>query len=193
VIAYLRTRPDIDARRIALMGHSEGGMLAPMVAATDTQVAAIALLAGPAYRGRDILMFQNRQVIDASPNLSAAQRDSVYRTVPAQLDTLAKRNPWIAYFLDHDPLATIKRVRQPVLILHGDTDRQVTPEQADTLSATLRAAGNRSVTMRRFPATNHLFLTDGSGAPGNYPQLPDKRVRPEVLGALADWMVRALR
>src|SRR6185369_16052339 len=46
-IEYLRHRGDIDPRRIALVGHSEGGMIAPMVAASDPQIAAIVLMAAP--------------------------------------------------------------------------------------------------------------------------------------------------
>ena len=48
-IAYLRTRRDIDKDRIGLVGHSEGGLIAPIVAA-DTQVAFVVLLAGPGVR-----------------------------------------------------------------------------------------------------------------------------------------------
>jgi dipeptidyl aminopeptidase/acylaminoacyl peptidase len=92
-----------------------------------------------------------------------------------------------------DPLVTARRVKQPVLILQGDTDMQVTPEQADTLAAAMRRAGNRAVTLRRFPATNHLFLADSSGAPTGYARLTATRVRREVLGTLADWVVRTLR
>lgn len=193
VVAWLRTRPDIDGARIAVAGHSEGGLIAPMVAAADSQIAAIALLAGSAYRGRDIIMYQNRVLVENTAGLSATQRDSVLATVPAQLDSLSRRSPWVRFFLDHDPLPTVRRVRQPVLILQGDTDRQVTPEQADSLASALRAAGNQAVTMQRFPAANHLFLNDASGLPSGYPQLADKRVRRDVLGALADWMVRTLR
>src|SRR5215470_17576683 len=57
-VAYLRTRAEIDPARIALVGHSEGGIIAPMVAASDPRIAAIALMAGSAKRGYEITMFQ---------------------------------------------------------------------------------------------------------------------------------------
>lgn len=193
VVAWLRARSDIDGARITLVGHSEGGIIAPMVAATDSQIAGIAILAGTAYRGRDVMLFQNRQSIDRAPNLTKSQRDSIYATVPSQLDALGKSNAWIGYFMSHDPIATITRVRQPVLILHGNTDRQVTPEQADTLAGALRKGGNRAVTLTRFNETNHLFLRDPSGAPDGYSALTDVAVRRDVLGALADWMARTVR
>jgi dipeptidyl aminopeptidase/acylaminoacyl peptidase len=193
VIAWLRTRSDIDASKIALVGHSEGGMIAPMVAATSTDVRAIALLAGNAYSGRRVMMGQNRDALDAAPSLSAAQRDSIWKSIPARLDTLATTNKWIGFFMSHDPIATAKRVKQPVLILQGNTDHQVTPEQADTLGAAFRAGGNRAVTIKHFPNTNHLFLNDPSGLFQGYAALKNTRVRPEVLGTLADWLATTLR
>ena len=167
-------------------------MIAPMVAATSPDVSAIALLAGSAYNGRQVMMGQNREAIDQS-TMTAAQRDSVWKTVPSRLDELAATNKWIAFFMSHDPLATARRVKQPVLILQGDTDHQVTPEQADSLAAAFRAGGNRAVTVKRFPATNHLFLTDPSGLFQGYGSLKDTHVRRDVLGTLADWLVLTLR
>jgi dipeptidyl aminopeptidase/acylaminoacyl peptidase len=99
----------------------------------------------------------------------------------------------MGYFMRTDPLVVARRVKQPVLILQGDTDQQVTPEQADTLAAAMRAAGNRAVTLQRFPATNHLLLADPVGAPAGYAALPDTKVRRELLGTLADWLTRTLR
>jgi dipeptidyl aminopeptidase/acylaminoacyl peptidase len=93
---------------------------------------------------------------------------------------------------DYDPLATVRRVRTPVLILHGATDLQVTADQALELSSALHDGGNRDVTVHIFSKTNHLFLEDASGVYHGYATLPSKTVKPEVLGALADWMVGRL-
>lgn len=192
VVQYLRTRADVDGARIALAGHSEGGLIAPIAAVKDPRLKAVVLLAGPAITGRRILEYQNEDGIRAA-TASETQRDSLRRTVPAALDSLQRTNRWMRYFMTTDPLVMARRLRQPVLVLQGDTDMQVTPEQADTLTAAMRRAGNRAVTLRRFPATNHLFLADSSGAPTGYARLTDTRVRREVLGTLADWVVKALR
>ncbi|WP_084711317.1 alpha/beta hydrolase family protein [Nevskia ramosa] len=58
---YLRSRPDIDATRIGLLGHSEGGMIAPMIAARRSDVAWLVLLAPPTVPGRAISEYQNVQ------------------------------------------------------------------------------------------------------------------------------------
>jgi pimeloyl-ACP methyl ester carboxylesterase len=192
-VAYLRARADIDGTRIALAGHSEGGFIAPMVAAKDPSVRAIALLAGPAYNGRRVLEFQNENAIKAATQLTETQRDSIRRTVPKGLDSLAAANTWMGFFMKTEPSAALRRVKQPTLVLQGNTDQQVTPEQADSIGTILKSSGNTRVTLRHFPATNHLFLVDPSGAPAGYTALKDTRVRREVLGAMADWVVRVLQ
>ena len=192
-VAYLRTRRDIDGTRIALAGHSEGGLIAPLVAAKDPTVRAIALLAGPAYNGRRILEFQKENAIKAATQLTETQRDSIRRTVPKGLDSLSAANTWMGFFMKTEPSAALRRVKQPTLVLQGDTDQQVTPEQADSIASILKGSGNTRVTVRHFPATNHLFLVDPSGAPGGYTALKDTKLRREVLGTLADWVVRVMK
>lgn len=191
-VRWLRTRPEIDPARIALVGHSEGGMIAPMVAADDAKLAAIVLMAGPAYTGRQIIDFQLENVVRGDSTIPAAAKDSLIRVARAQFDSSATRFAWTRYFLTYDPLPTVQRVRQPVLILQGATDQQIRAEEAERLEATLRAAGNRRVTLTIFPDRNHFFLRDPIGHPSGYQRLPSNRVDGEVLGALADWLVWTL-
>ncbi len=189
-LAWLRARTaergDVDARRLALLGHSEGGLIAPMVAADDSSIAAVVLLASPAYTGQRVSEFQQRDAIAA--RVPAGLRTLAYQANQPGVRAQLARSPWMQFWWSYDPLPTARRVHVPVLILQGATDHQVTPEQADTLAAALRAGGNRDVTERDFPATDHLFLADPSGESTGYAALPSKSVRPEVLGAIADWV-----
>lgn len=57
-VAYLATRDEVDVGRIGLAGHSEGGLIAPMVAAEESGVAFIVLMAGPGLTGEEILYAQ---------------------------------------------------------------------------------------------------------------------------------------
>jgi dipeptidyl aminopeptidase/acylaminoacyl peptidase len=192
-VAYLRTRPEIDPDRIALVGHSEGGIIAPMVATADPRVRAIVLIAGTSRTGRKVLDYQFRHGVEQDTAIPPASRDSAYRAAWAQMDSLATRTPWLTFFYDYDPLTTAARVRQPVLILQGATDRQVTADQAPELEAALRGGGNRDVTMRIFPDLDHLMVHDPNGSPAGYGRLPSPNVSPEVLGTLADWLAQKLR
>jgi pimeloyl-ACP methyl ester carboxylesterase len=57
-VAWLRARHDVDSKHIGLIGHSEGGIIAPIVASRDTGVAFLVLLAGTGLRGDEILARQ---------------------------------------------------------------------------------------------------------------------------------------
>lgn len=193
VLAYLRTRREIDASRLALIGHSEGGLIAPMVAASDSTLGGIVLMAGPAQTGREILRYQLGAGISRNAALTPAQRDSALRTVDGTIDSLGKAQPWVKFFLDYDPIATARRVMVPTLILQGATDRQVTAEQAEGLERALHAGGNRRVTRHVFPQANHLFVQDADGSPEGYATLPNPRVRSDVLAVLTAWLRTTLR
>jgi uncharacterized protein len=191
---WLRQRPDIDHRRLALVGHSEGGVIAPMVAADDTALAAIVLIAGPSRTGREIIRYQQRFAIDHSPAYEPAARDSAIEAAGAELERLAASSPWIRFFLDHDPLPVARQVRRtPVLIVHGETDRQVTVDQADELAAAFRDAGNPDVTVHVLPDINHLLIRDPDGNPAGYARITDRTMAPEVLDALAEWLGARMR
>jgi len=192
-VEWLRARSDIDPARIALVGHSEGGLIAPMIAATDARLAAIVLMAGPAYNGRQIIDYQLENGVRGTPSIAAADRDSVIKASRAQFDSTTATGAWMKFFLAYEPLPTAKKVRQPVLILHGATDQQVRPEEADLLEQALKSGGNTRVTKRIFAERNHLFVHDADGHPNGYAKLTTNKVDGEVLGALADWLVATLR
>jgi uncharacterized protein len=190
---YLRTRPDIDGARLGLVGHSEGGMIAPMVAATDPGLAGIVVIAGPAQTGREIITYQQRYVIENSPTIRAEARDSALADAADQLTELAARQPWLQYFLDYDPLPTARKVRTtPVLVLQGETDRQITADQAHALATAFREAGNPDVTLHILPGINHLLVPDPDGNPAGYAALTDTTVSPALLGMIADWLADRL-
>jgi pimeloyl-ACP methyl ester carboxylesterase len=64
-VEYLKGRPEIDPARVGLIGHSEGGIIAPMVAAPSGDVAFIVLLAAPGMVGEDLLYLQARRIAEA--------------------------------------------------------------------------------------------------------------------------------
>jgi len=64
-VAYLKGRKDIDRRHIGLIGHSEGGLIAPMAAARSRDVGFIVLIAGPGVRGDRIITKQAELILRA--------------------------------------------------------------------------------------------------------------------------------
>ena len=203
-VAFLRSRPEIDPERIALVGHSEGGSIAPMLAASDPQIAAIVLLAGGGKRGDEISREQLAEALERNQTLTAEQKNAerakqeeIMRAVQTGAD-LSKypaqaRLPWIKEFWTYDPLVTIRKVRQPLLILQGALDRQITAEQADILERAARDAGNKNVTKQVFPTLNHLFLPAKTGALDEYSKLETSTIPDDVIKVLGDWLVKTLK
>lgn len=193
-LAYLRTRPEIATRRLAVMGHSEGAVIAPMVADKEPSLRAIVLLAGVAHPAMSALQSQLSNMIRHDTSLSESRRDSAMTAIPASIDTMMARDPWMRYFLTYDPSATARRLKTPVLILTGANDQQAAPSQVVEQEAAFRAAGNRDVTAKVIPGVNHLFVIDPDGYPPNYSKLPAPiRIDPPVVGMIVDWLVVRLR
>lgn len=188
-ISLLRGRADIDAQRILVIGHSEGGIVAPMIAAGDSGLAGIILLSAPAKSWRQTRQELARAAAERDPRLrTAEERDSVASAQLASEEVMITRVRAFGFLADHDPLPAARRVSRPsVLILHGATDQQVPPAHVELLAAAFRAGGNRDVSVRLFPETNHLMVHDPNGDPSGYDALPSRTVTAEVLGALAEW------
>ena len=61
-VEYLKTRKEINKNKIGLVGHSEGGMIAPMVASKRKDINFIVVLAGPGLRGDKLLLLQKEKI-----------------------------------------------------------------------------------------------------------------------------------
>jgi dienelactone hydrolase len=206
-VAYLRSRREIDPKRIAVIGHSEGGVIAPLVAASDPRLAAVVILAGTAQRGDTVLLYQLDLLYAGDPKMSEEERAKKRAENRASLRAISEKGDvskyqpiiqllnrdWTRAFLAYEPLPTIRKVRQPILILQGALDHQVTADQADMLAEAARAAGNKDVTVRVFPNLNHLFLPAKTGDESEYTTLGTYAVPDETLDVLTDWLQQKLK
>lgn len=157
-VAYLKGRSDI-AGRIGLIGQSEGGIIAPMVAARNPDVAFIVMMAGSGVPGDELLVMQGELISEASgmsheaaeknatteraaleivkqekdvATMEKKLRELLGPTVPeAQLGAQIKQitSPWFRYFLVYDPASAVMKVKCPVLAINGEKDLQVPPKQ----------------------------------------------------------------
>jgi pimeloyl-ACP methyl ester carboxylesterase len=82
-VEYLKSRSDIDAQKIGLMGHSEGGLVAPAAAAKSGDVAFIVLLAGTGVSGEEVLYSQGKLIAKAAgaSDETAAQNEAMQRKI----------------------------------------------------------------------------------------------------------------
>jgi len=193
-LAYLRTRPEIRADRLGVLGHSEGAIIAPIVAEKEPNLRAMVLLAGIAQPGRSALEFQLKNGYEHDTKLTPEKRAELIAAIPARIDGMAAADPWMKFFFTYDPAATMSRVKTPVLILTGSRDQQAVPEQLPLIEKAFKDGGNNDVTARVLPDLNHLFVHDTDGFPGNYVKLPAPvMVQGDVLEMIAGWLVKRLR
>jgi uncharacterized protein len=199
----LRRHPAVDPARVFVAGHSEGGTVAPRVAAR-TPVAGLVILAGGAEPLHHAMVRQFRYLASLDPAQAAAQSatlDVITRQAAAVDDPgLSESTPPdelpfgvpATYWLDlrgYDPAAAAAALGTPVLIVQGGRDYQATV--ADDLSrweAALR--GRPDVTIRVYPADNHLFFPgEGRSTPAEYE--PAQHVDPAVVADVAGWLTAA--
>jgi dipeptidyl aminopeptidase/acylaminoacyl peptidase len=193
-LAYLRSRPEIRANGLGILGHSEGSIIAPMVAEKEPALRAMVLLAGIAEPGRGALYYQMKNGIEHDAKLTPAERETRIPGINATIDAMAAADPWMKFFFEYDPAATTRRVKTPVLILTGSRDQQAVPEQVPLMEAAFKAAGNKDVTARVLPDLNHLFVHDTNGFPGNYKNLPAPiTMQADVVEIITDWLAKRLK
>ena len=195
-VAWLRRRNGIDPQRIVVIGHSEGASIAAMIGASDPKLAAVVMMAGVAKRGAEVSIEQQEDMLRSDPTMTEAvkqtmreQQKEAVKTILAGGDLPGqKTNAWIREYFAYDPLPTARKVKQPLLILQGERDRQVDQLHAQILAEAVRDAGNKDVTVKVFPTLNHLFLPSTTGSFNEYSHLTTTKVPDDVLDTLTDWV-----
>jgi hypothetical protein len=200
-VAYLRTREDIGA--VGLVGHSEGGVIAPIVAAQDETIRAIFLMAGTARRLDEIMLQQT----EAAMKESGVSEDQIRTQLESaraiqkkiressedemEIDGHKQFVGWLREHFRHDPFEQIKKVKAFVCVLQGMRDRQVFPENAELLEQAMKDAGKTNYEVRRFEKLDHLFMPS-TGKLSDYSDR-SRRVDPAFLDALAETAAAHLR
>jgi dienelactone hydrolase len=201
-LALLRQTPGVDGKRVFLLGHSLGGMLAPRIAQADPQIAGLVILAGPTQPLEDAILEQYTYIASlGGANGQAAQRElaqikeQVARVKDPNLSasTPASQLPLgvpASYWLDlrdYHPAQVAKTLPQPMLILRGSADYQVTAQDMQGWQDAL--AGRDNVTLKTYPGLYHLFMPSqsaGTGTPADYEHAG--HVTPEVVGDVVTWI-----
>ncbi|WP_313244491.1 alpha/beta hydrolase [Stenotrophomonas rhizophila] len=194
-VASLVQTTGIDPQHVYVMGHSQGGMLAPRIAQRSGKVAGLVMWSAPARSLLTVLPEQNRYLLGLDGSISAddqafldkldAQIAAARGTEPVAAKDLPLGVPatyWRA-FEKIDPVADAKASALPILLLQGGRDFQVVDTDWQLWKRSL--AGQRRASFERYPALNHL------GVPGEGPSsLQEYNTPGEVLPQLVDDVAR---
>jgi len=196
--ALLRGLPDIDAKRVFVLGHSQGAMMAPRIGARDPQIAGLILLAAPSRPLLDILIEQNRRLailndgkVSDAENTAIQQLVDSVSAVRKGREMTAAQSPMglpPAYWRSVeavDAVAEAKAIAQPMLILQGARDIQVV--DADWQGWKAAFHDTPRVTFKLYETLNHLGIPgEGDGNLQEY-QTPG-HVSPELIADVAAWI-----
>jgi fermentation-respiration switch protein FrsA (DUF1100 family) len=215
-VTYLKSITDINSARIGLIGHSEGGIIAPLCASSSSDVAFIVLMAGTGVRGDKLLERQMSQIGGMEAGNSKSLQATV-KFVSTEYEVLtdprheddatvvladkAKESglspksamillsPWFRYMMTYDPRSALLNVKCPVLAIGGSKDLQVDPDQnLPAIESALKEGGNKDYTVKELTGLNHLFQPAVTGLPTEYAKI-DTTIDPSALELIGDWVV----
>ena len=196
--------------KVGILGHSEGGTIAMMLAA-EGKADFIVSLAGMAISGKETLIMQNRQAMTAI-GLPKETVDSYCNSISKALDEIAsgkKANeinindvpqalkpvtikalqqadtPYIRHFLTVDAGKLLPEIKCPVLALNGTKDTQVDCDANTTRIE--KGLANCKHSIKKIDGVNHLFQHCNTGIVTEYQQI-EETISPEVLQEVAKWI-----
>lgn len=201
-VKWLEKRDDVDKKRLAVLGHSEGGAVAMLAAGKEKKIKSLILVAAPGTTGAELILEQQRHVldqmkvpeaerkekIDLQTRIQAAVVSGEWAFIPEDMRKQAD-SPWFRSLLMFDPAEAMKKVKQPILIIQGALDTQVRPHHADKLAELARARKKAPpVEVVHLPGVNHLLVRATTGEVSEYANLPEKTIVPDVAEKIAGWM-----
>lgn len=201
--ALLRTTPGIDPQKVFILGHSLGGMLTPRIVAQDSELAGAIIMAGNTRPLEDLMVVQTSYLAEADGTVSLAEKNQIdivkklVRNIKALTESQrGEKGLFIlgapaAYWLDlrsYNPVETARTLIQPLLILQGERDYQVTFKE-DFQGWKDGLAELTQVTFKSYAQLNHLFMVGtGTGDSTAEEYAIPGHIPPEVIADIAAWI-----
>lgn len=178
--AVKKLKKTVKPKKIGIIGHSEGGSIAFMLAGNQPKnIDFIVSLAGPSVIGERVFI---KQIMKQSEISGVKTGDEQVR---ANVEKL-KSKPWYAYFLSYDPTEVISKIKCPVFAAYGSKDVQVDAEEnIGMLKQTLKIKKNDKLII--YDGLNHLFQHAKTGFPNEYGDI-EETFSDEVLTDIIDWI-----
>jgi pimeloyl-ACP methyl ester carboxylesterase len=205
VMRWLADRKDVDPKRIAVVGDSDGGWVALLAASREKRFAAIVTIGAPASTGAEVVLeLQKRTLdqLDLAPQerakrealqkqiIAAVQSEKGLADLPPEIRKSAD-TPWFQSVLNFAPARVLKDVNQPLLIVHAGLDHEVPVADAERLATIAQKEGSsKSVELLIVKGVNHLLVPAVTGEVSEYGALTDRNVSQDVSSAVSGWLTR---
>lgn len=205
-------------QNIGLIGHSEGGMIAPIVATMTKDVKFLVLMAGPGTPIDELLVQQNYLILKlAGMSEEQLQKDlksnqKIYGFIKNYIgDNYEKdfeqflkdsgekinddaknelKKSWFKYFLSFNPDDYLSKIKIPVLAINGSLDFQVpAKDNLEAIKKSLTKAKNKDFETYEFEGMNHLFQEAKTGAFSEYSEI-EQTISPTVLDKMSSWILK---
>lgn len=198
-LALLRRTDGVDPKRVFVLGHSLGGMLAPRIAMADRKLAGIVIMAGSTRPLEDLIVEQMDYIASlqpggkSDPKIEAIKKQAAKVKDP-QLSSATPSselpfNTPASYWLDlraYNPAKMAGGLEIPILVLQGGRDYQVSTKDFDGWKSALD--GHPNATFKLYPSLNHLFEEgEGKSTPAEY-EKPGHVAAP-VVKDIASWIL----
>jgi fermentation-respiration switch protein FrsA (DUF1100 family) len=207
IVKWLGNRKDVDPKRIAVLGDGDGAWVALLAAARDKKIAGVVSIDAPSTTGAEIALEQQQHALDrlkASPAERAQKIDLQKKLQAAVLTGKGWENvppglrkqadtPWAQSVLSFDPAKVVEDVRQPMLFVHAELDRQVPVSHVERLVDLARKESkSKSVDVVTVRGVNHLLVPAITGETDEYASLSDLNVSKDLTNAVAAWLTKTL-
>jgi len=160
-VALARTQPEVDPRRIYVLGFGVGGYIAPRIAGDDGKLAGLILMGAPEHSLEDLILETAMSLGVAGTQLEMIKHQiaEIKKLEAGDADLPPRLALPVAYWLDlkgYDAGGDAKKLNIPMLILQGGRDFQVGPAEFDAWKTAM--AGRNNVTAKSYASLNHLFV-----------------------------------
>jgi len=205
IVKWLSDRKDVDSKRIVVLGHGEGAWLALLAASRDKRIGGVISVDAPSTTGAELALEQQQHALDRLKATPAERQQKIdlqkkiqaavlsgkgWEDVPPDLRKQAD-TPWTQSVLSFDPARVIEDVRQPMLFLHAELDRQIPVTHVERLVDLARKESkSKSVEVVTIRGVNHLLVPAVTGEPDEYSSLGELNVSKDVTGAIQAWLTK---
>ncbi len=215
-VSYLKTRREVNAGRVGLISHGDGGVAAAIAAERDPKIAFVVMLGAPAIRAADNTVAAGRLNALANGGLPAKAEEQAAlmngilaivlqesdpaalagklraflagKLPPGQIEAQMRQwtSPEFRRSMSYDPALQCRKIASPVLALYAEKDLSV-PADKNVPAMRAALAGNKAATVEELPDLNLIFQTADTGI-GREANWAEETISPAVLQRITEWI-----